>query len=162
MKCQMCGQRPATTHIKQRTNGYESEWYVCSECAVTHSFHTPHGLSMGTLFGGLFTQPFLKETEQGKACPLCGMTFREIVQNGQVGCPECYTTFYERLQPSVQRVHGKTTHVGKVPSGGSQQVRKQREIEALKAELNAAVSEQEFERCAELRDRIKHLEEGDV
>ncbi len=160
MKCQICGQRPATTHITRRVNDQVTEWHVCAECALKQGFGVSHGLSMDSLFGGMFTQPFLREADQpATACPVCGMTYRDIVQGGQIGCPTCYITFYDRLQPSIQRIHGKTSHVGKIAAAGSEHARKQQQIDTLKAELNAAVAAQEYERCAELRDRIKQMEE---
>lgn len=162
MKCQICGTHSATTHVTKRINGQTSEWHLCAECAAKHGVGVPQagGLSIDSLFGGLLTQPFLRESDPTTVCPVCNMSFRQIVAQGSVGCPTCYTTFYDRLRPSIQRVHGKTSHIGKTASAGSDEVRRQREIETLKSELERALAAQEYERCAELRDRIKLLEEG--
>ena len=33
MKCQKCGEREATTHVKKVINGYKQEYYLCADCA---------------------------------------------------------------------------------------------------------------------------------
>ena len=117
--------------------------------------------SVGNLFGSLFAAPSLRDPDELERCRSCQKSFREIVQSGIVGCPECYIQFYDRLQPSIQRVHGKTVHVGKIAAGGSPSMRKKRELAQLKEELTKALASQEYERCAQLRDQIKELEGED-
>lgn len=160
MLCQHCQKRKATTHVKKTVNGKTSELLLCSECASTLGVGvlSSGSFDVGNLFGGLFADPLLRETANQACCPSCGKSLRDIVQSGLVGCPDCYTTFYDRLLPSVQRIHGKTTHVGKVAASGSKQCHRERELEKLRSELNDAVAQQEYERCATLRDRIKELE----
>ncbi|MGN0171969.1 MAG: UvrB/UvrC motif-containing protein [Acutalibacteraceae bacterium] len=160
MMCQHCGKHPATTHLKRTVNGQTTELYVCAECAAKQGMDLfgGFGWNMGNLFGGFFNEPFLRESGETVRCESCGRSFREIAESGQVGCPDCYTTFYDRLQPSIQRIHGKTVHAGKIACGASDAGRAQRELEQLKEELNKAVALQEYEKCAQLRDRIKELE----
>lgn len=159
MLCQHCQKRNATTHITRTINGKTTELYVCSECASKQGLGMMNGgMNMGNLFGGLFAAPSLRETETQERCSGCGKSFREIVQSGVVGCPDCYIQFYDRLQPSIQRIHGKTAHVGKIAASGSQESRSKRELSRLKEELTKALAKQEYERCAQLRDQIKELE----
>lgn len=159
MTCQLCKKNPATTHYKRTVNGQTTELFVCSDCAAKQGIGILGStLDVGNLFGGLFSQPLIQNADHSERCDGCGKSFREIVQSGLVGCPTCYITFYDRLQPSIQRVHGKTTHIGKVAVRGSQKLHKANELERLKAELNKAVSMQEYEKCAQLRDRIQELE----
>ncbi len=160
MTCQLCNKNAATTHYKRTVNGKTTELFVCQECAAKQGIGILGGgtLAVGNLFGGLFSQPLIQSNDHSERCEGCGKSFREIVQSGLVGCPNCYIAFFDRLQPSIQRVHGKTTHVGKVAAVGSKALHKANELERLKAELNKAVSLQEYEKCAELRDRIQELE----
>jgi protein arginine kinase activator len=163
MMCQACGKRQATTHLKRTVNGQTSEWHLCAECAAKQGINLMGGMGMsvGNLFGGLFGEPLLRETGETTRCEHCGKSFREIVESGQVGCPDCYITFYEQLQPTVQRIHGKAVHAGKIPSGGTEQSKTAHRLEQLKEELNKAITEQAYERCAELRDQIRELEAND-
>ena len=160
MLCQYCKQHNANTHIKRTVNGNTTELYVCSDCAskLKIDLYNTSAFDVGNLFGGLFTAPSLLQTDAAEHCNTCGKSFREIVQSGIVGCPDCYVQFFDRLQPSIQRIHGKTSHVGKVAEAGSAQSRKKLELITLKDELSKALSLQEYERCATLRDRIKELE----
>ncbi len=161
MICQHCHKQPATTHIKRTVNGNTTEMYVCAECASKQGldlFPGHAGMNVGNLFGGLFTAPALRDPDEKERCTSCRKSFREIVQSGIVGCPECYVQFYDRLQPSIQRIHGKSVHVGKIAACGSAQVRKKRELAGLREELTKALALQEYERCAQLRDQIRELE----
>ncbi len=160
MFCQKCHTQKATTHVKQTINGKTNELMLCSTCAAALGLNrlSTDSFAVGNLFGSLFAEPFLRESSEQSCCTQCGKTLKEIVQSGLVGCPNCYTTFYERLLPSIQRIHGKTSHVGKVAARGSAAHRIERERERLRAELEEAVIKQEFERCAQLRDQLKELE----
>ena len=50
-------------------------------------------------------------------------------------------------------------HGGKLAMNAGEEQRRDRELAALKEELARCVEQQQYERCAELRDRIKALEE---
>ena len=92
-------------------------------------------------------------------CEGCGATFSDIVRTGKAGCAKCYETFYEQLLPSLQRIHGKTKHTGKVPQSASQQAKKNHHLAQLKEQLNQAVEAQDYEQAAKLRDEIQSLQE---
>ena len=170
MICQVCGQRPATTHIQTIVNGQLSETHLCAHCAQKQG----SGLlgdwgGFGSLLGGLLGEAPAKEVQR---CPHCGTSFGEITQSGRIGCAECYQTFRARLLPVIQRIHGSARHVGKSPGGSalrvaeqnSQLVAKPRQeergspIEEKKRQLKQAIEAQEFERAAQLRDQIKEME----
>ena len=97
-------------------------------------------------------------------CPKCGTSFDEIAHSGKVGCADCYRTFYDKLLPSIQRIHGKIKHSGKTVSAAPEQPKietKEEKIEKLKAAMNDAVAKQDFENAAKIRDEIKALEGGE-
>ena len=168
MLCQNCGKNEATTHIKQIINGDMAESHLCSDCA-SHLGYTDmfsgFGLNLSELFGG-FLGDMMPSLSSGKTqrCAKCGTSFEEIVRDGRVGCEDCYTTFYDRLLPSIQRIHGKIKHSGKVstaPVEAPKQETVEEKIEKLKAAMNEAVAKQEFEEAAKIRDEIKALEGGE-
>lgn len=169
MLCQNCGKNEATTHIKQIINGDMAESHLCSDCAAHLGYgdvFSGFGLGLSELFGG-FLGDMLPSAGQGSAvkrCAKCGASFEDIAKEGKVGCAECYRTFYDRLLPSIQRIHGKIKHNGKISSGTSENVKEEtaeEKIEKLSKLMDEAVRKQEFETAAKLRDEIKALRGGE-
>lgn len=168
MLCQNCGKNEATTHIKQIINGDMAESHLCSDCASHLGYSdmfSGFGLNLSELFGG-FLGDMMPSISSGNSprCPKCGTSFDEIARDGKVGCADCYRTFYDKLLPSIQRIHGKIKHSGKTVSDSSKQSAvetKEAKIEKLKAAMNDAVAKQDFENAAKIRDEIKALEGGE-
>lgn len=166
MLCEKCGKNMATTHYRQIFNGQEKEVHLCDECAKAHGMEGTIGpilVDFGNLLGQMFGQAVSSGAQSGaqkKRCSGCGVSFQDIVNSGKAGCAQCYTEFYEQLLPSIQRIHGKTEHVGKLSSHAGEAVRKESAIKRYKEELKQAIAEQNFEKAAELRDTIKSIEEG--
>lgn len=166
MLCQNCGKYEATTHVKRIINGEAAEAHLCSDCAKALGYANVFG-DFGNVFGS-FLGSFLGDagvsslSARTLKCEKCGSTFNDIVESGKIGCAECYSTFYEKLLPSLQRIHGKTRHEGKIPNRIS--VNKddsiRAEIAKLEEDLKAAVEAQNFEKAAMLRDKIKEMKEG--
>ena len=168
MLCQNCGKNEATTHVKRIVNGDTTETHLCAQCAQHLGYgdiFSGFGLNLDDFFGG-----FLGDTVQKLAspaeqkCPKCGSTFGDIVKSGRLGCSDCYRTFYDRLLPSIQRIHGRIKHNGKqiaAPVEDAEEPKEEKEenkLETLKAQLTEAVEKQEFEQAAVIRDEIKKLE----
>lgn len=162
MVCQNCERSEATTHIKRVVNGDTAETHLCADCA-THlgygDFFSGFGLNLGELFGGILENG-LPEAKSAKAlrCSKCGCSFEDIVRDGKLGCAQCYTTFYDKLLPSLQRIHGRIEHNGKVSKIAEKSTKKKSHLEKLREDLNAAIEEQNFEQAAKLRDEIKGME----
>ena len=74
-----------------------------------------------------------------------------------LGCGHCYTHFEEKLQPLLRRIHGNTRHTGRCPGGLEEPGAAGEGNRKLKSQLKA-VSREEFERAAQLRDAIRDLE----
>ena len=96
-----------------------------------------------------------------KRCPNCGATLEEIRQTGLVGCAKCYETFAPELSGTIERIHGASAHVGKIPSTSRTAVQLEGRISELKTRLAKAVADQNFEQAAVLRDQIRDLEMQD-
>ena len=167
MTCQNCGKKDANTHIKRMIGGRVQELHLCGECAAGLGYQNVFegtGLHIGDLIGGMFDyggghgRELPKTPEQ--RCPFCGGSFSDFVNIGKAGCSKCYDTFYSRLLPSLQRIHGKTQHGGKIPKNAHVVLQKEIQLSTLKRQLNEAVASQEFEKAAELRDAIRKEEQG--
>lgn len=163
MLCQNCKKNEANMHMKRIINGRAEEFHLCADCARSLGY-TGSFSDFGLGFGDLLSD-FLGRNEasslQSQKCHICGKSFEDIVSDGKVGCAECYNTFYDKLLPSLKRIHGNLKHTGKSPSGVFNE-NKSEDVSFLKAELEKAVSEQNFELAATLRDKINSkIEEGE-
>lgn len=171
MTCQECNQRPATLHFTKIINGEKTEVHFCEKCAQEKGemfmFTGGSGFTFNNLLAGLlnidstFQQPSQSAFRQEEVlqCEGCSMTFPQFVKLGRFGCAQCYDTFKDQLKPVLRRLHsGNWVHNGKIPKriGGGIHLRKK--IEELKSELRDSISNEEFEKAAEIRDEIRSLE----
>jgi protein arginine kinase activator len=92
-------------------------------------------------------------------CPKCGLAFSDFSRLGRFGCGECYKTFRDRLQPLLRKIHGSSLHRGKLPPMLSEEATTIKEQERLEQELKLAIASEDFERAADLRDKLKSLNE---
>lgn len=155
--------REANVHYTQIINGNKVEMYLCSQCAEEKGKFTfspqltlgsllwGFGLGGGDDYPGIGQQPVLR-------CSVCGMSFDDFRRLGKLGCPNCYSVFRDNLEPILRRLHGGIEHTGKVPGNLADEIKTSNEIERLKAELAAAIENEQYEKAAELRDRIRDLE----
>lgn len=160
MLCKNCGLRPATTHIKRVINGRVEEYHLCAECAkkLNVSAFDPFDLSelWSSFFGDrLPDSPALNQ----KRCKRCGSSFSDIANSGKLGCPDCYSEFYDELLPSLRKIHGKTRHVGRVPNSANEDTKAGYMINDLKKQLTDAVENENYEQAAKLRDQIREYEQ---
>ncbi len=165
MLCQNCGKYEATTHVKRIVNGETAEAHLCGDCAKALGYTDVFG-GFGSTFGDLLGS-FFGESQVGGLnaralrCEKCGNTFNDIVNSGKLGCADCYETFYDKLLPSLQRIHGKTRHEGKNPTVIKTDVVESVDvITNLTEQLKQAINEQDFEKAAQLRDKINELKAG--
>ncbi|MBN2980539.1 MULTISPECIES: UvrB/UvrC motif-containing protein [Cohnella] len=163
MVCQECGKRPATLHFTKINNGEKSELHICEACARDKGEMIPgtaSGFSIHNLLSGLldFEPSNVGSRPDVPRCEKCGMTYAQFSKMGKFGCSHCYKQFSERLDPLLKRVHGNTVHVGKVPKRAGGHVKAKREIDRLKKEIQVRIEREDFETAAQLRDRIRELE----
>lgn len=179
MKCEHCNKNEATTHIKKNINGEVTEMHLCSECAkelgVIDEF-SPESFFKDTFFGNFLGAgiPSMNVLSGIDHCEYCGSTFNDIVKSGKVGCANCYTKFYDKLEPSITKMHGNSRHVGKFVTYEDEQIEEGAEtvedvkkdepplsrLDQLKQDLKKAVEEERYEDAAVIRDNIKNLSEG--
>ncbi len=166
MLCQNCKKNEATTHIKRVFAGERTENHLCRDCAVSLGFgdiFDDLSFSMPSIFSSFFDDAvFALGDSRSARCEKCGSSFDDIVKSGKVGCADCYKKFYSELMPSIQRIHGKVKHSGSVPEIVAHPITPkektaQEKITELEEELAKAIEEQNFEKAAVLRDKIKDL-----
>ncbi|MBB5148888.1 MULTISPECIES: UvrB/UvrC motif-containing protein [Ureibacillus] len=173
MICEHCKQRKATVTVTQIINGHKSEKHYCEVCAAQFhpfnlDFHKEEQIPIHQLLSNWFGMPIWKnETQeravqpsiQTNACPACGFTFRKFLNEGKLGCPQCYETFGEKLPQVLAKIQAGTKHTGKRPGqkvDNNRIIKKQ--IEHAREQLQLAIQDERFEDAAKFRDEIKALE----
>lgn len=166
MLCERCGQRQATVHLTEITNGHKQDTHLCEVCAgeiQPQGFMFSPQLNLHNFLSGLLKHELGGEKyawpgDGDRKCEKCGMAEGQFVRQGLLGCGDCYSNLEEKLQPLLRRIHGNTGHTGKVPRRTGGRVRLIKEIQKLKFQMREAVSREEFERAAQLRDKIRQVE----
>ena len=163
MLCQICGKNPATVHFTEIHDNKMSEIHVCDRCAEEKGLQTPGAkpkFDIADLIAGMVdTMTNTEEERVGRVqCPRCGLVYSSFKETGRLGCSECYQAFQFQLRPLLRRIHGDTRHKGRVPERDGEGVSLSRQLQRMHDELQRAVEREEFERAAELRDRIRRVE----
>jgi len=160
--CDKCGKNPAVVHKIITINGNKQEMHLCEECArqekelaIDDPFSI-HAILSSLLDMGIET-PIKFEKMETIKCDNCGHSFGDFKRTGLLGCSLCYQVYRDRMVPLLKRIHGNTLHSGKIPKRKGSSLRHEREIDRLRAQLERAVKAEEYEKAAELRDRIRKL-----
>ena len=185
MLCEKCGKNEATYYYHENVNGRVRTLRLCGSCAEAMEkadelpklrrdrlfgeydsffddpFFSAPVKAMNGILSGIFGDRALnsgaqKERKDGKVCPGCGSTLRDIATRG-TACPRCFETFAEELAPSVSRTHGRAAHTGRVPARFRDRIERRRKIEALTEQQREAIRDEDFERAAGIRDELKKL-----
>ena len=158
--CQQCKQANATVHLTDiQPDGEPVERHLCEDCAtregVTMKPHEPINVMLEKF---VKIGAGMQEAAQRK-CPHCGISFGEFRAQGLLGCPHDYEEFKDLLLPLIERAHdGSGQHVGKAPGQTDQAGRRRARIMRLRRELDSAVTTEDYEKAAKLRDELKQLE----
>lgn len=162
MLCDECAKRPATVHITKVENGKKSDIHLCEQCAMQKNlFSISTSFSVNDLLAGLLNSggAALKKSDlvSDINCDVCGLSYGKFKETGRFGCGNCYKVFGERLNPLFKKVHGNTSHTGKIPNRAGSRIKVQREVERLKQKLEEAVKSEEYEKAAAIRDKIREI-----
>lgn len=149
MKCSKCGNKEAVFFYSSDINGQKSRGCLCADCAREEGLTgSDMGFgSFGGLFGGVFSDFFAPERSLLSSFGSFGAPFRSIMapsavmpEVGALGCSGCG-------EPSAD-----------IPADAGAEIRRRRELEAVRQQINAAVSAEDYEKAAELRDKLRAME----
>lgn len=162
MLCDVCRERDATVTLTHAVKGDVSVLHLCQQCAAERGIETTVTTPLKNLIGDYLPavqhQAALAQAE-ALQCTFCGMALRDFRQTGRLGCAHCYGTFEQSLRELLRRVHGNARHSGRqyeppppeVVMGSSP-------LGELRDRLRRAISNEEFELAAVIRDQIKGME----
>lgn len=153
MKCEKCGNNEAVFFYSADINGEKSRGCLCRDCAQAEGmavYQTAFG-PFGEMFGGVFPDFFAPE--------------RGLLSSfGSFGAPVRSIMAPSAAMPFVNVVYGGEDAPARarpepdVPADAGEDIRRRRELTALREQLRGAVGREDYERAAELRDRLRAME----
>ena len=157
-KCDKCD-KPATIHLTEIIDGDKLEKHLCQECAAHEGITIKADVPISQLLEDFILQSTGAVQEPEAACDICGITFTGFRESGLLGCPNDYDVFEQGLRPLIEHSQeGASQHTGKLPHNAGESEKVQQEISRLRTQLKAAIAVEDYERAAQLRDRVKELE----
>lgn len=186
MLCSNCRKREVEILVKQVVNNEVRNLNLCRVCAEEMGFISPDIPSITISFSlGEADSPDSKKLLRPKlerkdsqydllTCASCGTKYSEFRISKLLGCPACYESFRFPLGAFLQKEQGAESHwVGSEAFTGikvyeeisreigrtRERVRNERElhISRLKREMADAVLREEYERAAELKNKLRPL-----
>jgi protein arginine kinase activator len=158
MKCNVCQEAEATVHLTQIVGDKMQKVDLCESCSKEKGVGDPTGFSLADMLLGLGASQEMEEASGSDlTCGTCGYTHAEFKKAGRFGCPDCYDTFADGLEQLLKSMHKGLRHAGKAPGGRSQTRGINQRIKSLEKELNKAISTEDFEKAADLRDAVAAL-----
>ena len=159
MLCCVCKEREAKVHLTQIQGEKMQKVDLCEECASNKGVNDPAGFSLADLLLGLGASQEIDQSVGAELkCPKCGFTQADFKKTGRLGCSECYGTFADGLASLIKAMHKGTKHTGKVPARLFRDIVRSDRLNELKRSLEEAVSKEDYESAATIRDEIRQLE----
>jgi protein arginine kinase activator len=161
--CEHCHTSPATVHITQISNNEATVSHLCETCA------REKGIMVEVRQEGLLPEIGIDIQRQAQAapgaaredareCSHCHTKFAEFKATGKLGCPRCYEEFEKDIASMLVQVNGDHLHKGKRYSRRGASLMAGADLDKLRRELADAISREEFELAALLRDTMRGLQ----
>lgn len=150
MLCQHCKKNLATVNFVDIINGDKFESHLCDMCYAMLGAEL-NSKANNDLWADLFSVP-----KPAKVCPVCGTKYSDYERTGLLGCASCYDMFKEELLPSIQRIQGKTNHVGKVTKNNDE-FGLHRKLKNLQEQLEQALKERRYSEANRINRQIYEI-----
>ena len=156
MSCEICGKSGARIRIRQTIGTECREMRICEACARERGIiGGKDGVPQDAAWflHGLF-EDIPGKSLGARSCPVCGTRLRDLRSSRRAGCSSCYETFDREIRKLLGLPEGEKTHRGKLPRRVLSYKLFFIDRENLKIQLETALSNEDYEKAAELRDRI--------
>lgn len=157
MQCDSCQSEAATVFLTQIVNGKMQKVNLCPACAKAKGVDDPAGFQLTDLLLGLGASKSLEAPAGQHKCPVCGFTQTDLKKTGRLGCSNCYEVFADPLRGMIKNMHKGTHHVGKTPASRKAAREFAESLKSMEQDLANAVEAEDYEKAAQLRDRIRTL-----
>ena len=163
MMCEACGKKMATVHWTEMVNDVVKKMHLCEACAAAKGLDVNNPAAFSDVMLGLGAQKEPAAKERDAVCPLCHMRIADFKKTSRLGCQACYETFAEELKPLLEAMQKGNQHVGKVPAlkdgKGADKIGLLPPLAILRQKLEAAITAEQYEEAASLRDQIRQAVE---
>ena len=165
--CDECGIRPASIHLTTIVNGEKKDVNLCAECMARKKelkidFSSLAG-TISQMLGGMGSANKSEQEEEpipDIVCEGCGTRYESFIKTGYVGCVQCYEAFRQPLSAWLMKRVGGDHHAGRHAGGMNESIEKKKRISTLKRRQRQAISDEDYEMAAALRDQIRALSGG--
>lgn len=158
MVCDVCKTNTATVYLTQIVDGNMKKINLCEACSKDKGVSDPTGFALADLLLGLGETQQVEQAASTEHCPVCSFTQADFKKTGRLGCSECYKTFAEGLGSLIKAMHKGTKHRGKIPARLFRNMMLSDRLNELRRNLEEAVSKEDYESAATIRDEIRNLE----
>ncbi len=173
MKCDKC-EKEAVLHYQSNVNGERAEYHLCADCANKEGFSDMLSFRPRSMMDSFFSDPFFSRPMslmdsffgspfgslsdgffgRGLLAPTLTMPNVRI----RIDQPETCSCGDDKSCSCGEATKTAGEKADNIPEDAGEDIRKKRELHALKHQLKAAIHMEEFEKAAELRDKIRELE----
>ena len=168
MKCTNCGKNNASYHYKYNINGNVTEAHLCPDCAAKLAPEKEFAARTNSMFRDFFNDSFFGDSFLDDGFFGNSMFGQSPMRS--MFAPIMTFGIPAMLMPGMEI---RYTHPGQVQETGSGEIgsdnnvkvdpelSRKREINALRHQMKAAAKAEDYEKAAELRDKLRELEKGE-
>lgn len=148
MKCEKCGRNDANYHYKTNINGNVKEMHLCSECTAESSEGTDFFTETQQMFDDMFSG-FSMFPRRRSISPFESFGF--VIPAMMI----------PRIDINVETSSHPATEPKKCDVEADPKLCRMREKNLLRRQMKKAAAEEDYEKAAELRDKLRELEKAE-
>ncbi len=164
MLCQKCHKNLASVRYAEVVDGEVTDQHLCAECMAALRNKEDIGFKLS---GALPTVHWpedddliLRTLNARRTCGVCGIALGDVLDRARAGCPRCYATFWRDIEPRIRQLDSNTAYHGKLLRVNDLRAKLREDLQIKRALLRNALSAEDYEEAAHLRDEIHGLEAG--
>jgi len=164
MLCPKCHNKLATVRYAEVVDGQVTEKFLCPDCLAKLQGDDAKGFEFSGPAATARTPSAEEVVDEAvrmqRACPSCGTTLSQLLEENRLGCASCYQTFAKEIEPRLEEMHHSLHHKGKAPRHDDTRAQLRADLQSKRTLLRSVLRAENYEEAARLRDEIRSLETG--